>query len=167
MRVFMIIACTKPYLVLSNPGYVRFSLNEFSLENFEKDKITHLTNNSVQKKHPDYAAMKEKSIMSVDDLKQHLAAAGKISSTSEFDSKVLAPINEIMTLVFKTVESKLDKMFGCFELFGFDFMVDENLKPYLIEINTNPALFTDTAVQKDMLPKLVDDSVAMALKLHP
>ena len=34
---------------------------------------------------------------------------------------------------------------------------------FLIEVNTNPALFTDTALQKDMLPKLVDDAVKLAL----
>lgn len=71
-----------------------------------------------------------------------------------------------MRLVFVMVKDKLDKQFGCFELFGFDFMIDENLNPYLIEINTNPALFTDTSAQKDMLPKLVEDVVKMTLDIH-
>ena len=44
------------------------SLNPFSTEDFEKNKITHLTNNSVQKNHPDFKALKEKSIISIDDL---------------------------------------------------------------------------------------------------
>lgn len=29
-----------------------------------------------------------------------------------------------------------------FELFGYDFMIDEDLKVYLIEVNTNPCLDT-------------------------
>ena len=29
-----------------------------------------------------------------------------------------------------------------FELFGYDFMIDEDLKVYLIEVNTNPCLET-------------------------
>jgi predicted ATP-grasp superfamily ATP-dependent carboligase len=65
------------------------------------------------------------------------------------------------------IKDKLDRKFGCFELFGFDFLLDDNLNPYLIEINTNPAIYTDTQVQKDLLPKLVDDIVKMSLAVHP
>jgi hypothetical protein len=28
----------------------------------------------------------------------------------------------------------------CFEIFGYDFIVDKDLKVYLIEVNTNPCL---------------------------
>ena len=65
------------------------------------------------------------------------------------------------------MKTRLENKFGFFELFGLDFILDEKLNPYLIEINTNPALFTDTPVQKEILPKLVDDCVRLALKLHP
>ena len=72
-----------------------------------------------------------------------------------------------MRLIFITVKDKFDRKFGCFELFGFDFLIDDQLNPVLIEINTNPALFTDTSVQKDLLPKLVDDIIKMAVDVHP
>jgi D-alanine-D-alanine ligase-like ATP-grasp enzyme len=49
-------------------------------------------------------------------------------------------------MVFKVNQPALVAKFGCFELFGFDFMIDEELNPVLIEINTNPALFADTIV---------------------
>ncbi len=49
-----------------------------------------------------------------------------------------------MKLVFLMIKDKVDRKFGCFELFGFDFMIDDMLNPFLIEINTNPALYTDT-----------------------
>ena len=28
----------------------------------------------------------------------------------------------------------------CLEIFGYDFMVDNELRPWLIEVNTNPCL---------------------------
>jgi D-alanine-D-alanine ligase-like ATP-grasp enzyme len=33
-----------------------------------------------------------------------------------------------------------------FELLGCDILVDEQLQPFLLEINTNPAIFLDTPV---------------------
>ena len=69
--------------------------------------------------------------------------------------------------MFTVVKDKLDRKFGCFELFGFDFMIDDQLNPQLIEVNTNPALYTDTMVQKELLPKLVEDIVKMSLEVHP
>jgi len=56
-------------------------------------------------------------------------------------------MKEIMRLIFVTAKEFLVVKFGCFELLGFDFMIDDNLSLKLIEINVNPALFTDTTVQ--------------------
>ncbi len=96
-----------------------------------------------------------------------LILTGRIQSADEYKAKVDSKIQEIMKLIFTVVKDKLEKKFGCFELFGFDFLIDKNLNPYLIEINVNPALYTDTNVQKELLPKLVDDIIKMALNAHP
>jgi len=110
--------------------------------------------------------MKDRSIMSVDELADYLVAQGRVRDTSEFHAKVETKMKEVMRLLFLQVKDKLDRLYGCFELFGFDLLIDDDLGVHLIEINTNPALFTDTTVQKEMLPKLVDDVVGYALELH-
>jgi len=33
-------------------------------------------------------------------------------------------------------------------LLGCDILIGHDLQPYLLEVNTNPAMFTDTIVQK-------------------
>ena len=177
IRVLMVIACCKPFFVFSHPGYVRKSLNDYTVENFGRAKesedgkddwqgrYTHLTNLSIQKKHPDYKERKEESAMNMDQLCDYLVKRG--DTTPElFQTKVIDRINEVMRLIFVTVKDRLDKKFGCFEMFGFDFMLNSALDPKLLEINVNPALFLDTQVQTDILPKLVQDTVNIAHEIH-
>ena len=46
---------------------------------------------------------------------------------------------------------------NCFELFGFDFLIDEDFRIWLIEVNTNPYLGVPNDYIKGLLPKMVDD----------
>ena len=69
-------------------------------------------------------------------------------------------------MIFLQTKYKLDRKFGCFEVYGFDFMLDGDLSPILLEINVNPALFLDTTSQAQILPQLVQDIVSMADEIH-
>lgn len=125
-----------------------------------------MTNNSVQKKHPEYKDRKEDTIIGLDVLCNYLIETNVIQNKEEFESKVTNKIKEIMRIMFLQVKDKLDRTYGCYELLGWDFLLDENLNPYLIEININPALFTDTSTQKKVIPKVIDDMVELTLRLH-
>ena len=59
-----------------------------------------------------------------------------------FDRDILPQIKKITTDCFRAVWGKIDptKRTNMFELYGLDFMLDEDFKVYLIEVNTNPAL---------------------------
>jgi len=92
IRAYMLVVCMKPYFVIYNPGYVRMSLNEYTTENFAKDKLTHLTNNSVQKNHPEFKTLKEKSIISIDALIADIQSRGLISGKDEYKIRVDEPI---------------------------------------------------------------------------
>lgn len=50
-----------------------------------------------------------------------------------------------------------------FELLGFDFMVDSDLRSYLIEVNTNPCLSTIGERQGRLIHRVVGDSLWLAL----
>lgn len=51
LRYFVLIACTRPYLVLTHTGYARISLEEYRTEGFgdgtKEDRACHLTNAAV------------------------------------------------------------------------------------------------------------------------
>ena len=45
----------------------------------------------------------------------------------------------------------------CFELFGYDFLIDEDFRIWLIEVNTNPYFGIANEYIADLLPKMIDD----------
>lgn len=59
-----------------------------------------------------------------------------------YKKKIVSKIKDVIWLTFCSVKKKLnqhDRKY-CFEMFGFDFLVDANLNTWLIEVNTNPAI---------------------------
>lgn len=49
----------------------------------------------------------------------------------------------------------------CFQILGFDVMIDQDLKPYLIEVNHAPSLATDSAFDLTVKKKLVADTIRL------
>jgi hypothetical protein len=52
---------------------------------------------------------------------------------------------------------------NCFEIFGYDFILDENYKPYLLEINTNPGLEISSPLINQLLPRMIDDAFKLTI----
>ena len=62
-------------------------------------------------------------------------------------------MERLVTDSFRAVYNKIDpgRLSHSFEVFGYDFMIDENFKVYLIEANTNPSLEI-TALELRLIP---------------
>ena len=50
-----------------------------------------------------------------------------------------------------------------FELFGFDFLIDEDFRTWLIECNTNPYLGVPNDFIRKLLPKMIDDMLKIVV----
>ena len=48
---------------------------------------------------------------------------------------------------------------NCFELYGFDIMIDSDLKPWLIEINLSPSLACDSKLDMQIKGCLLTDTL--------
>ena len=47
----------------------------------------------------------------------------------------------------------------CMEILGFDIMLDTNMKPWLLEVNSSPAMSMETDVDHVVKPALIRDAV--------
>ena len=55
-----------------------------------------------------------------------------------------------------------------FELFGYDFILDEDFNTWLIEVNTNPCLEESSKLLKDILPRMLEEMFQLTIdKIFP
>lgn len=50
---------------------------------------------------------------------------------------------------------------SCFELYGFDVLIDENLKPWLLEVNVFPSLSSSSPFDKMVKSQLICDAFTL------
>jgi D-alanine-D-alanine ligase-like ATP-grasp enzyme len=72
-----------------------------------------------------------------------------------------------MLQVIHSVRHRIKKSVGCFAVYGYDFMIDENMKTWLIEINVNPALTTNTDVLIQAIPPAIEEGLRMYFLILP
>ena len=74
-------------------------------------------------------------------------------------------MERLVTDSFRSVYNKIDpnRNKNAFEIFGYDFMIDDNFKVYLIEANTNPCLEICCPLLARIIPELLDNSFRIAI----
>ena len=99
----------------------------------------HLTNVAIQKNADDYNET-HGSKWSIENLRFYLEQTrGKQAADKCFDE-----IKNIIYISLKSVQSVIINDKHCFEMYGYDILIEENLKPWLIEVNASPSLSTTT-----------------------
>jgi D-alanine-D-alanine ligase-like ATP-grasp enzyme len=97
-----------------------------------------------------------------EEMDEYFSQDLRFSDKPKLFSETLAPEFKARALLaFKACsESVAREAFEVgFELLGFDFMVDEQLDVYLIEVNTNPCLSTLSEPQGVLINKLLADTM--------
>jgi hypothetical protein len=120
-------------------GYIRTSSYEFNISNFEPE--IHLTNDAVQKKFPDYHKYEPFNKISYEEFQRHLDSSHS-NKKYNFKEQILPQMKKMGTDAVHSVFTKISpgNLMNNFLIFGLDFMIDSQFKPWLIEINTNPCL---------------------------
>uniref|UniRef100_A0A3Q2QLM8 Tubulin tyrosine ligase like 10 n=1 Tax=Fundulus heteroclitus TaxID=8078 RepID=A0A3Q2QLM8_FUNHE len=166
VRSYLLIACTDPYMVFFRHGYVRLTCDAYDPRS--KNLSAHLTNQYMQKKNPLYSRLKEDTVWSMESFNAYVNDRFQVAKGLPRDW-VLGAFAErmrlIMTQCFLAVKAKLDCRPGFFDLIGCDFMVDQDFKVWLLEMNCNPALHTNCEVLKEVIPRTVVETLDLTLEL--
>ncbi|POM74920.1 Tubulin-tyrosine ligase family, partial [Phytophthora palmivora] len=79
-----------------------------------------------------------------DDFKKFLST--KMGKPEIWDSQMHPRMKEIVVQSLQCVQDMVQHRNNSCELYGYDFMVDENLTPWLIEVNSSPACDYSTPI---------------------
>jgi len=124
--------------------------------------MIHLTNDAVQKKSEDYGRFESGNKLSYTEFQKYLDTN---NIKCDFIKTVVPQMKRLATDTIKAVSRKMDpnRRQSSFEIFGYDFMVDEDMKPWLIEVNTNPCLELSSPYLARLIPAMLENSIKIAV----
>lgn len=149
---------------MSNFGVRKINKSNGRLDNLQQ-RLTHETSLTVQKKHPEFKEHKELTTINLEKLKVNLIEQG-LTTEEHFKVAVLDKMKEVMRLLFLSVKGKLDARFGCFEIFGVDFLLGADLSPRVMEVTSNPSFTTEMSGSYPVVRQLIRDVITITSELH-
>ena len=126
------------------------------------DKFVHITNHSLQKMSENFEKFECGNEMSYQDFKNYLQSEG--ITLDKFDMLV-QQMKYLIEVSMNAVGKKLlnNEKVLCFEIFGYDFIVDNMFKPWILEINSNPGLGISSPVIAKLVPRMIDDAFRLTI----
>ncbi|XP_037066154.1 tubulin polyglutamylase TTLL4 isoform X2 [Peromyscus leucopus] len=171
LRIYVYVTSYDPLRIyLFSDGLVRFASCKYSPSMKSlSNKFMHLTNYSVNKKNAEYQANADET--ACQGHKWALKALWNYLSQKGINSDIIW--EKIKDVVVKTIISSepyvtnllklyVRRPYSCHELFGFDIMLDENLKPWVLEVNISPSLHSNSPLDISIKGQMIRDLLNLA-----
>lgn len=159
LRLYVCVTSYQPLTVyLNRGGFCRFSMSRYSKDKSDMTNMSaHLTNIAVQKHSNKPAYQRTGAKWDLHRLKNYLLATIGQDQVNQLFSDIEGIIIHSLLSVQKVMIN--DK--HCFELYGYDILIDEDYKPWLLEVNASPSLTANTPQDYDMKFGLLDDVLSI------
>ena len=171
LRLYVLVTCFNPLEAwLYKEGFARFCSVPYSSDKGNlHDKYIHLTNSSVQQalfKDPDFSLPECLRPMISDNPLLSLPGGSKRSlkylqdKFEDYDinwDAIWQKIRSAVLAALFSAQKKIPFQPNSFELFGFDVMIDSNLKVWLLEVNASPSLGIQTELDQHLKKELICD----------
>ncbi|XP_043859448.1 probable tubulin polyglutamylase TTLL2 [Dromiciops gliroides] len=159
LRIYVCVPGFRPLTIyLYQEGLVRFATEKFDLNNL-KNNCAHLTNSSINKTGASYKKNKEGVGRGC---KWTLSKFFAYLRNQDVDDLLLwQRINHLVILTILSIAPSVPFASNCFELFGFDILIDDKFKPWLLEVNVSPGLSLDCSTDVLVKRKLIHDIIEL------
>eukprot|EP01062_Namystynia_karyoxenos_P055150 TRINITY_DN4589_c0_g1_i1.p1 TRINITY_DN4589_c0_g1~~TRINITY_DN4589_c0_g1_i1.p1 ORF type:complete len:856 (+),score=256.02 TRINITY_DN4589_c0_g1_i1:69-2636(+) len=141
-------------------GVLRTSSAKYNAADLS-DALAHLTNHAIQQRGPRYGAFEEGNEMWYADFERYLRRATQ--GRRSFARDVVPQIHRTTGRTLQAARQHLHTPpppLRCFQLFGFDFMLDEDFRLWLIEVNGSPM------IAEALRERMVADMLEIAVLPH-
>ncbi|NXM86478.1 TTLL4 polyglutamylase, partial [Oenanthe oenanthe] len=171
LRIYVYVTCYDPLRVyLFKDGLVRFASCKYSYSmDSLSNKFMHLTNYSVNKKNTEYKSNSDETACqghkwALKALWSYLTQKGVNSEAiwEKIKDIVIKTIIASEPYVNSLVKMYVRRPYCCHELFGFDIMLDENLKPWILEVNISPSLHSNSPLDVSIKGQMIRDLLNLA-----
>jgi len=165
IRLYVLLTSVDPLrFYVYNEGLARFCTEKYNL-NMKDNRYVHLTNYSINKRSEKFVQNNNAEEDNVGQ-KWSLTALNRYLEANSVDTSQLW--TRIYDLIIRTMIACEPSLFlaykkkavhrgNCFELFGFDVLLDEELRPWLIEVNLSPSLVCESPLDQQIKSNLVAD----------
>ncbi|XP_034274037.1 tubulin polyglutamylase TTLL5 isoform X2 [Pantherophis guttatus] len=167
VRLYVLVTSYDPLVIyLYEEGLARFATVRYDQGSKNiKNQFMHLTNYSVNKKSGDYVSCDDPEVEDYGNKWSMSAMLRYLKQEGKDTTALMASVEE---LIIKTVISAelaiaaackafIPHRGVCFELYGFDVLIDSTLKPWLLEVNLSPSLACDAPLDLKIKASMLSD----------
>ena len=166
LRIYVFVTSIVPLKIYRyEEGLTRFASDDYNED--INDRCSHLTNYAVNKNNKNYKKNSDPEKNDFNSNKWNLKGFKEYLEQHNIKSKdIFKKIDDIIIKTIIACESPLQKAMekystsynnNCFELFGFDILLDSFLTPWLMEVNLSPNLHYDAPIDLKIKGEMVSE----------
>ncbi|CAH8483540.1 unnamed protein product [Schistosoma margrebowiei] len=161
IRLYVFVAGFSPLRAyVYREGLVRFASQKYSTSVQQlRNRFVHLTNYSVNKYNKTEESFVSNHKWKLSTLWSYLTERGADVPNlwSRIVDIVFKTLSSVANCIATMVDQNCRRRATVYELFGFDIILDADLKPWLLEVNVSPSLHTNTQLDDEVKTAVVKD----------